>query len=70
MDCPQNGLFNNLVTVILTSQIAISEMVDHDHDHEWPLVVEVEVVKPVAVVKITTSNIFHDFSDFPSFFII
>ena len=49
IECPQNGLFNNLVTVILMSQTAIKEMVDHDQ--EWPLVVEVEVIKQVAVVN-------------------
>ena len=31
IECPQNGLFHNLVTVILTPQTAISEMINHDH---------------------------------------
>ena len=56
------------MTVILTSQTAVSEMVDHDHDHKWPLVIEVEVIKPVAVVKITITNIFHDFHHFSIIF--
>ena len=37
IECPQNGLFHNLVTVILMSRTAVSQMVDHDHEH--PLLV-------------------------------
>ena len=33
----QNYPFNDPHDVILTSQTAISEMVDHDHNHEWPM---------------------------------
>ena len=29
-----NGQFHNACDVILTSQIDIREMVDHDHDHD------------------------------------
>ena len=33
-------------------------MVDYDHNHEWPFEGEVEVIKPVAVVKITITSVF------------
>ena len=29
------AFFNDLVTVILTSQMVVSEMVDHDYDHDY-----------------------------------
>ena len=31
IDCPQKDLFHNLINVILTSRITISEMVDNDN---------------------------------------
>ena len=36
INCPQKDLFHNLVTVIITSQTVVSEMVDKDN--EWLLV--------------------------------
>ena len=37
IDCPQKDLFNDARDVIITSQMAVSEMVNDDH--EQPLVV-------------------------------
>ena len=34
------------MTIILMSRTANSEMVDHNHDHKWPLVVEVTTLLP------------------------
>ena len=36
IECPLNGLFHDLVNIILTSRTADSEMVDNNND--WPLV--------------------------------
>ena len=55
----QNDPFTDPHDVILTSQMAVSEMVDYDH--EWPLVVDVEVIQPLEVVKITITNVFRHF---------
>ena len=33
-ECPQNGLFHDLMTIILKSWTAVSEMVDKDNDNE------------------------------------
>ena len=42
--CPLNDLFHNVVTFILTSQMAVSELDndddDDDDDDDWPLVVD------------------------------
>ena len=38
--CPPNGLFHDLVTVIITPRTVISEMVNNDKDNDWPLVVQ------------------------------
>ena len=32
-DCPQKGLFNNLLNVILTSSTAVSKMINDDNDN-------------------------------------
>ena len=37
--CPQNDIFHDPLGVIITSRMAIRKVVDHDHDHEWPLLV-------------------------------
>ena len=38
IDFSQKDLFQDLVTIILTSRMAISEMVDNDNDIDWPLI--------------------------------
>ena len=38
IECPLNGLFHDLVNIILTSRTADSEMVNYDNDNDWPLV--------------------------------
>ena len=39
IDCSQKYLFHDLVNVILTSQMAVSEMVDNNNDNDWPLAI-------------------------------
>ena len=34
---PQNGLFHDLVNIILMSQMAVSEMANNNNDNEWLL---------------------------------
>ena len=72
--CPQNGLFHDLVTIISTSQMAVSE-VEIPTQKSWhPFIVRDCLPQPLVVVKITTANdlswkwwnvvifiIFHDF---------
>ena len=40
-ECPINDLFQGVVIVFITSQTAVSELVenDKDNDNAWPLVV-------------------------------
>ena len=38
--CPLNDLFHDVVTIILTSQTAVSELDNEDDDDDWPLVVD------------------------------
>ena len=38
--CPQNGLFQDACDVILTSRMAIREMVDPNPDQEWPMTLQ------------------------------
>ena len=37
IECPQNGFFHGVLTIILTSTMADSEVVDHDYDQEQPI---------------------------------
>ena len=74
---PQNGLFQDLMNVILTSQTGISEMVNDDDDDEWPLGKILKELKTLVNVSITTSNvllgffmIFHYFHYFSSLIFI
>ena len=50
---PSKLPFHDLVNVILTSRMVVSEMVDNDN--EWPLAVREEVIT-LLVVKITTTT--------------
>ena len=38
-ECPINDLFQGVVIVFITSQTAVSELVENDNDNAWPLVV-------------------------------
>ena len=40
IECPLNGLFPGACDIILTSQTAVSGMVDNDKDNAWLLVVQ------------------------------
>ena len=33
IECPLNGLFHDLVTIIITSQTVVGEVVDNDNKH-------------------------------------
>ena len=37
--CSKNDPFHKTHDIILASRMAFSEMVDPDHDHEWPLAI-------------------------------
>ena len=37
---PLNDLFHDIVTIILTSRMAVSELDNDDDDDDWPLVVD------------------------------
>ena len=39
-ECSLNDLFHDVVTVILMSRTAISELDNDDDDDDWPLVVD------------------------------
>ena len=40
IECPQNLLFHDACDIILMSQMAVREMVDHNHDHEQPITLQ------------------------------
>ena len=43
IECPLNGIFHNVVTIIITSQIAVRQLDDDDDDDDndnWPLVIQ------------------------------
>ena len=39
IDCSQKYLFHDLMNIILTSRIAVSEMVDNNNNNDWLLAV-------------------------------
>ena len=38
VECPLNGLFLDLVNIILKSRMAVTEMIDNNSNNDWPLV--------------------------------
>ena len=54
MECPQNGLFHDAGDVILTSQMAIREMADHDY--ERPMTIQKDPFLSTFFGKITTAT--------------
>ena len=54
--CPQNGLFQDLVNVILMSRTGDSELVDHDQDHERPLLIQYLLLKTLVNVFLISAT--------------
>ena len=55
-ECPLNGLFHDLVPVILTSQMVVSEVEIPNRKSRHPFMVRDCLPQPLVVVKITTAN--------------
>ena len=43
IEWPLNGQFHDACDVILTSRTDVREMVDDDHDDQWPLVIYIYI---------------------------
>ena len=50
IECTLNGLFQDVVTIIITSQMAVRQLDDDDDD--WPLVVQNVIFEPLTSTNV------------------
>ena len=58
IEWPLNGQFHDAGDLILTSQTDVREMVDDDHDDEWPLVIYIFIYRQSSIFPLVTKTHF------------